>query len=75
MRRVEFGISAAERYSDLMDMAKAGRIDSKRFEYGNYREFPVTDAQGLTFTTSVIEVEPKGALETPIRHFTDSQER
>jgi hypothetical protein len=34
-----------------------------------------TDAQGLTYTTSVREVEPKSALEMLIRHFTDSPEK
>ena len=34
-----------------------------------------SDAQGLTYTTSVREIESKGALETLIRHFTDSPEK
>lgn len=58
-----------------MDMLKAADRLKATIEYGDYRQLPVTDAQGLTYTTSVREVEPKGALETLIRHFTDSPEK
>jgi hypothetical protein len=58
-----------------MDMLKAADRLKATIEYGDYRQLPITDAKGLTYTTSVREVEPKGALETLIRHFTDSPER
>ncbi|MEK6324966.1 MAG: hypothetical protein AABN33_25270 [Acidobacteriota bacterium] len=58
-----------------MDMLKAADRLKATIEYGDYRQFPVTDAQGLTYTTSVREVDPKSALETLIRHFTDSPEK
>ncbi len=58
-----------------MQMLKAADRLKATIEYGDYRQLPITDAQGLTYTTSVREVEPKGALETLIRHFTDSSEK
>jgi relaxase-like protein len=58
-----------------MDMLKAADRLKATIEYGDYRQLPVSDAQGLTYTTSVREVEPRSALETLIRHFTDSPEK
>ena len=58
-----------------MDMLKAADRLKATIEYGDYRQLPITDARGLTYTTSVREIEPKGALETLIRHFTDSPEK
>ncbi len=58
-----------------MDMLKAADRLKATIEYGDYRQLPITDAKGLTYTTSVREVEPKDALATLIRHFTDSPER
>ncbi|MEK6285604.1 MAG: hypothetical protein AABO57_07680 [Acidobacteriota bacterium] len=58
-----------------MDMLKAADRLKATVEYGDYRQLPITDAQGLTYTTSVREIEPKGALEMLIRHFTDSPEK
>ena len=58
-----------------MDMLKAADRLKATIEYGDYRQLPVTDAKGLTYTTSVREAEPEGALETLIRHFTDSPEK
>jgi hypothetical protein len=58
-----------------MDMLKAADRLKATVEYGDYRQLPVTDTQGLTYTTSVREIEPKSALETLIRHFTDSPEK
>ena len=58
-----------------MDMLKAADRLKATIEYGDYRQLPIPDAQGLTYTTSVREVEPKSALETLIRHFTDSPEK
>lgn len=58
-----------------MDMLKAADRLKATIEYGDFRQLPIPDAQGLTYTASVREVEPKGALEMLIRHFTDSAER
>jgi len=58
-----------------MDMLKAADRLKATIEYGDYRQPPITDAQGLTYTTSVREIEPKSALESLIRHFTDSPEK
>jgi hypothetical protein len=58
-----------------MEMLKAADRLKATIEYGDYRQLPITDTQGMTYTTSVREVEPRGALETLIRHFTDSTEK
>ena len=58
-----------------MDMLKAADRLKATIEYGDYRQLPITDIRGLTYTTSAREVEPKGALEMLIRHFTDSPEK
>jgi hypothetical protein len=58
-----------------MEMLKAADRLKATIEYGDYRQLPITDAQGLTYTTSVRQIEPKSALETLIRHFTDSPEK
>jgi len=44
-------------------------------QFGEYRQLPRNDGQGLTSTKSIKEVSPKNALETIIRHFSDSEER
>ncbi len=44
-------------------------------QYGDFRQIPLKDAQGLDYTKSLREVSPKNALETIIRFFTDSQEQ
>ena len=53
-------------------MLKAADRLKATVEYGDYRQLPVTDAQGLS---CVGEIEPKSVLETLIRHFTDSPEK
>ena len=58
-----------------MEMLKAADRLKAAIEYGDFRQLPLTDANGLTYTKSVREVEPKSALETLIRHFTDSREK
>ena len=45
-----------------VDMLKAADRLKATIEAGDYRQLPITDAQGLTYT-SVSEVEPKGALD------------
>lgn len=58
-----------------LDMIKeAERLDgAKRF--GEFRQLPLKDARGLSYTKSVREVSPRNTLETVIRHFTDSAEQ
>jgi MobA/VirD2-like, nuclease domain len=58
-----------------MEMLKAADRLKAAIEYGDFRQLPITDARGLTYTKSVSEAEPKSALETLIRHFTDSPEK
>src|SRR5262249_22171419 len=41
----------------------------------DFRQLPLKDGQGLDNTKSVKEVTPQNALETLVRHFTDSIER
>lgn len=57
------------------DMLKAADRLKSTIEYGELRQLPITGADGLTYTKSVREVEPKSALETLIRHFTESSEK
>jgi hypothetical protein len=58
-----------------LDMLKeAERLDSAK-RFGEFRQLPVKDARGLDYTKSVREVSPRNALETIIRHFTDSTEQ
>jgi hypothetical protein len=61
-------------------MAKMQMIkDSERFvaavRYSEFRPLPSKDAQGLDYLKSIREVSPKNALETIIRHFTDTLEQ
>ncbi len=58
-----------------LDMIKeAQRLDAAR-RFGEFRQLPLKDARGLDYTKSVREVSPRNALETIIRHFTDSAEQ
>ena len=56
-------------------MLKAADRLKAAIEYGEFRQLPIRSAQCLTYTTSIKEVQPKSALETLIRHFTDSTEK
>lgn len=58
-----------------MEMLKAADRLKATVEFGEYRPVPIKDASGLTHTKSVRDVEPKNALETLIRHFTDSPDQ
>jgi hypothetical protein len=58
-----------------MEMLKAADRLKTAIEYGNFRQLPISDLEGLTYTKSVREVEPKSAIETLIRHFTDSPDK
>lgn len=58
-----------------LDMIKEKeRFDAAR-RYGEFRQLPLKDARGLDYTKSVREVSPQNALETIVRHFTDSAEQ
>lgn len=55
-----------------LDMIKEmGRLDAAR-RFGEFRQLPLKDDRGRDYTKSVREVSPRNALETVIRHFTDS---
>jgi hypothetical protein len=58
-----------------MEMLKAADRLKAAVEYGDFRTMPINDARGLTYTKSIRDAAPKGALETLIRHFTDSPEK
>jgi len=52
----------------------AERLDAAR-RFGEFRQLPMKDSRRLDYTKSVREVSPRSALETIIRHFTDSAEQ
>jgi len=61
-------------------MAKLDMVREKeRLEYavcfGEFRQLPRKDAQGFLYTQRLRDVSPRSALETIIRHFTDSLEQ
>ena len=53
---------------------EADRLE-KIIRYGGYRQLPLKDGQGAHYTKSIREGAPRNALETLIRHFTDSAEQ
>lgn len=74
------GPEALSRVKGCSVMAKLDLIkEAERFDaarrYGEFRQLPLKDARGLDYTKSVREVSPRNALETVIRHFTDSAEQ
>jgi MobA/VirD2-like, nuclease domain len=58
-----------------VEMLKAADGLKATIEYGDFRQLPITGPNGLTYTKSVSEAEPKSALETLIRRFADSSEK
>jgi hypothetical protein len=58
-----------------MEMLKEAERFKGAAQFVDFRQFPLKDRQGLDNTKSIKEVSPKNALETLIRHFTDSAER
>ena len=58
-----------------LDMLKEADRFHDALKHADFRQLPLKDAQGADYTKSIREVAPKSALETLIRHFTDSQER
>jgi hypothetical protein len=55
-----------------LDMLKEAERFNAALQYGDFRQVPLKDAQGLDYAKSLREVSPKNALETIIRHFTDT---
>ena len=58
-----------------MEMLKQAERLKAAIEFSEFRQLPIRNIEGWDYTKSVREVEPKSALETLIRHFTDSPER
>jgi hypothetical protein len=55
-----------------LDAAKAAEQLEATRRFGEFRRVPLKDASGSDYTKSIREVAPRNALETIIRHFTDS---
>jgi hypothetical protein len=53
-------------------MLKEAERFNAALQYGDFRQVPLKDAQGLDYAKSLREVSPKNALEIIIRHFTDT---
>lgn len=55
-----------------MDMLKEAERFNAALRYGDFRQVPIKDTQGLDYAKSLRELSPKNALETIIRQFTDT---
>jgi hypothetical protein len=58
-----------------MDMLKQADRLKAAIEFGEFRQLPIRNAEGWDYTKSLREVEPRGALEFIVRHFTDTAEQ
>jgi hypothetical protein len=58
-----------------LDMLKSAERFNAALKYGDFRQIPLKDAQGLDCAKSLREISPKNALETIIRQFTDTAEQ
>ena len=58
-----------------MEMIRQGERLANAIQFGEFRQLPLKDSHGRNYTKSVREVTPRSALETIIRHFTDSAEQ
>ena len=58
-----------------LEMLKQADRFKAAVQFGDFRQLPLKDEHGRDHTSSVREVSPKNALETIIRHFTDTPER
>lgn len=58
-----------------MAMLKQADRFKAAVEFAQYRPLPLRDAGGWDYIKSLREVEPKGALEFIVRHFTDTAEQ
>ncbi len=64
----------AEIMARMERFVEADRLE-KIIRYSGYRQLPLKDGQGSHYTKSIREGAPRNALETLIRHFTDSAEQ
>lgn len=58
-----------------LDMLKSAERFNAALQYGDFRQVPLKDRDGLDYAKSLKETSPRNALETIIRHFTDSPEQ
>jgi Relaxase/Mobilisation nuclease domain len=58
-----------------MEMLKQADRLKAAIEFGEFRQLPIRNAEGWDYTKSLREVEPRGALEFIVRHFTDTAEQ
>src|SRR5262249_36214398 len=58
-----------------MQMMKEAERHTAAWQFGEFRQLPVKDGQGVDYTKSIRQVSPRSALETMIRHFTDTAEQ
>ncbi len=56
-----------------MEMLREGERLKAAIQYGEFRQVPLRDADGLDYTKSLRDVQPRNTLEAVIRHFTDSE--
>ncbi|HWO01925.1 MAG TPA: relaxase/mobilization nuclease domain-containing protein [Blastocatellia bacterium] len=58
-----------------LDMLKSAERFNATLQYGDFRQVPLKDTHGLDYAKSLKETSPRNALETIIRHFTDTPEQ
>jgi hypothetical protein len=58
-----------------LDMLKSAERFNATLQYGDFRQVPLKDTHGLHYAKSLKETSPRNALETIIRHFTDTPEQ
>ena len=58
-----------------LDMLKEAERFNAALRYGDFRQVPLKDTQGIDYTKSLRETSPKNALETIIRQFTDTPDQ
>jgi hypothetical protein len=58
-----------------MEMLKQAERLKAAIEFGEFRQLPIRNVEGWDYTKSLREVEPRGALEFIVRHFTDTAEQ
>jgi hypothetical protein len=58
-----------------MEMLREAERLRAAIQYGEFRQVPLRDANGLDYTKSLRDVQPRNTLEAVIRHFTDSEKQ
>jgi len=58
-----------------MEMIRRGQRLANAIQFGEFRHLPLKDSRGLHYAKSLRDASPRSALETVIRHFTDSAEQ